>query len=76
MTQEEVVLQYMKDNGYITSIQAFGEGITRLSARVFTLRKKGYNIKSEPGYCRTRYGRVATYTKYFLADEETIDKHD
>ena len=34
MTQNEIVLKFMRENGYITSMQAFGEGITRLASRI------------------------------------------
>lgn len=41
MTQEEQVYQYMKENDYITSMDAFRYlGVTRLSAKIFDLRKK------------------------------------
>ena len=74
MTQNEIVLKYMRENGYITTIQAFGEGITRLASRIHELRKKGYNIHSVTMNTRSRYGKNVRYEKYFLADEETIDK--
>lgn len=45
---EERVLQYMRETGYITSWRAIAEfGITRLSAVIYRLRKRGYNIQTE-----------------------------
>lgn len=76
MTQNEVVLKFMKENGYITSMQAFGEGITRLASRIYALRKLGYNIQSVTSTVRSRYGRNVRFEKYFLADEETVDKYE
>lgn len=76
MTQNEIVLKFMRENGYITSMQAFGEGITRLASRIHDLRKQGYNIHSVTSTVRSRYGRNVRFEKYFLSDEETIDKHD
>ena len=60
MTQEEVVLEHMRRRGSITSMEAFEDhGITRLSGRIFDLRKAGYNIDLlwETRQYGTRYGR-------------------
>lgn len=46
-TQTDRVLEYMKENGGITAMAAFREfGITRLSARIYDLRKAGYEVNS------------------------------
>ena len=76
ITQNEIVLKYMQENGYITTLQAFGEGITRLASRIHELRKKGYNIQSVTVSARSRYGKNVHFEKYFLADEKPIDKRD
>lgn len=56
-TQEEVVLDHLKEHGTITSKQAFQKyGITRLSAKIYCLRQKGYNIKSPIVDVKSRYG--------------------
>lgn len=45
--QTEQVLDYIKAHGSITSMQAFSNlRITRLSAAVHTLRKRGYDIQT------------------------------
>ena len=45
MNQTETILQHLKTYGFISSFEAFAlYHITRLSARVFELRKT-YNIK-------------------------------
>ena len=45
---EERVLQYMREMGHITSLRAIAEfGITRLSAVIYRLRKRGYHIETE-----------------------------
>lgn len=59
VTQEEVVLQHLVKNGTITSLEAINEyGITRISARIFNLRKRGYPIVTEDRKVRTRYGNT------------------
>ena len=48
LTQEQMVEQHLKDYGTITTWEAFTDyGITRLSAKIYNLRKSGLNIKSE-----------------------------
>jgi hypothetical protein len=47
MTQEMQVLKHIKRYGKITSMKAFERyGITRLAARIYTLRNKGYVINT------------------------------
>lgn len=63
----ERVLQYMEDFGSITSMDAFKDlGVTRLSASIFILREKGYNIKSVPESSKNRYGDKVHYVRYEL----------
>lgn len=70
MTQREVVLDILKSGDSISSMEAFAEfGITRLSAIVFDLRKRGYNITSKDETTTNRYGGKVTFSRYFL--EET-----
>ncbi len=45
MTQNKKIVQYMRDNGGITSFEAFAKlHITRLSGRIHELRNNGYKI--------------------------------
>ena len=47
-TQNEMILHHMKVHGSITTMEAFQKyGVTRLSGRIWELRKK-YNIISTP----------------------------
>lgn len=70
MTQKDRVLQYMQDFGFITSLDAFKDlGITRLSAKIYELRKEGYTIGAERLRVRNRYGDYTHFNKYYLADE-------
>ncbi len=66
-TQTEDVLQYMKDNGSISSMDAFREfGATRLSAIIFSLRKRGYDIETQIEVSKNRYGRNVEFARYIL----------
>lgn len=66
--QNEQVLTHLKNhkNG-ITSKTAFERyGITRLSGRIFELRKMGYAIETDNVTEKNRYGHPVTYARYRL----------
>ncbi len=49
-------LDYLNEFGTITTLEAFRDlGNSRLSATIFTLRKKGYNIASDEIQVPTRW---------------------
>lgn len=66
MTQKELVLQYIKDFGSITPMEAFSDlGITKLATVVSDLiRKEGHVIKKEWEMSRNRYGKKVMYKRY------------
>ena len=66
MTQNEVILDHLKNHGGLTSLEAIRlYSITRLAARISDLRKKGYNILSET--IRKKDGkRTIKYSRYWL----------
>lgn len=65
------VLKHLKVKGSITSMEAFKlYGATRLSAIIFTLRKRGYDITTEDGSCVDRYGHTCNYAKYILHEDD------
>lgn len=69
-SQTEDVLRYMKEEGSISSMDAFGEfGATRLSGIIFALRKRGYNIETEIWEYVNRYGRKIEFAKYILHED-------
>lgn len=63
-TQQDVVLEYLKKYGKITSNDAFYDlHITRLADVIYKLRRKGYEIESITEMVNTDYGRteIAVY---------------
>ena len=67
-TQKEQVLKHLKNhkNG-ITSMTAFERyGITRLSGRIFELRRDGHNIITDSVTEKNRFGHPVTYARYRL----------
>ena len=67
MTQCQEVLQCIDENGFITTMDAYERGITRLASRVHDLRRMGYEIKSETVYAKNRHGKQIHYAKYSRA---------
>ena len=67
MTQTERILDYMKENGSITQMEAMTQlGIYRLGARIWDLKKSGANIKKEMASKKTRYGTTTYFSRYRL----------
>lgn len=70
MTQEQRVLNYIREYGSITSMQAFTDlKITRLSARIFNLRARGFNIENVSHTYKNGQGTTTTYTEYVLIED-------
>lgn len=66
MSQKEMVLRHLEDFGNITTWEAYKDyGITRLSDRIYTLRKV-YNIQDEWEEGINRYGTKIRWKKYIL----------
>lgn len=62
------VLSYMKENGSITAAEAwFHIGIGRLSARIYDLRDRGYNIRSRQQEDVNKYGDNIKYAVYYIS---------
>ena len=65
------VLRYLKKHkSGITSMEAIEMfGATRLSAIIFNLRKRGYDIETIKMETIDRYGNLVQYGKYVLKGE-------
>lgn len=65
MTQREAIIDYIKQFGSITPMEAFLDlGITKLATRVSEMKKDCINLKHESIQCKTRLGRTTHYTRY------------
>lgn len=66
-TQTDLVLEYMVENGGISAFDAYSKlGITRLSARIFDLRKAGVKITSTRIGYKAKDGRAKHYDVFRL----------
>ena len=69
-TQMTRVLQYMRENGSITRIEAMQYlGVANLTAVIAVLRNDmGYNIITYNIHGENRYGEKITYARYRLEE--------
>jgi hypothetical protein len=64
-TQSQRVLEYIRETGSITQLEALKElGVMRLASRISDLKREGYNIISKPEAVVNRYGEK-TYIKRY-----------
>lgn len=71
MTNVERLIEYLKKNKTITSLEAINLlGDTRLSGTIWKLKKAGYNIETETIVVKNRWGKKVPVAKYELKEEE------
>lgn len=68
--QWERIVKYMNDFGSITTRDAFNDlGCSRLSGRIYDIKKKGYEIETETERGTNRYGEPCHYARYSLKED-------
>ena len=76
MNKTKAVLDWLKTHASISSMEAIQSfGATRLSAIIFKLRKRGYNIETVKCEGTDRFGNKMTFARYYLRDP-TPDSSD
>lgn len=72
-TQAFEIGKYLLENGSITSYESFTEiGCTRLSARIFGLRNRGWEITTNYKTQKNRKGRKTTFAEYRRAEMQML----
>ena len=70
LTQCDRILRHLKDYGYITPMEAISDyGITRLGARIWDLKDRGYLIQTNMVSAKNRYGEPTHFAKYVYKGE-------
>lgn len=70
MTKTQAVLDWLKTHSSISSMEAIQSfGAMRLSAIIFNLRKRGYNIETVKCEGTDRFGNKMTFARYYLRDD-------
>jgi len=65
--QNREVLSYLERGNTSTPAKAIAEfGIYRLGARIYDLRKAGYDIETRLVSARNRHGTIARFAEYML----------
>jgi hypothetical protein len=72
MSQATEVIEYIKAHGSITTMQAFGLGITRLASRVYELRKRGIELDKEMVTVNNRKGEPCRVARYTMPEQGCI----
>ena len=68
-TQAQRVLDYIKEFGSITQIEALRDlGVMRLASRITDLRRQGVRIKSVTDTVKNRYGESCHIKRYSLKE--------
>ena len=67
--QKKIILEHLAAGEKLTPADAFRlTGSTRLSARIYDLRRDGYVINTEMITVRNRFGRTAMVARYSMED--------
>lgn len=70
MTQCDMILRFMQENGSITQAEAVTEfGCYRLGARIWDLKARGHAIKSDKVTRKNRWGKSVSFARYTLIEE-------
>lgn len=71
-TQAERVLDYIREFGSITQLEALRDlGVMRLASRISDLRRQGYKITSKTEAVANRYGETCRIKRYSIGEVET-----
>lgn len=66
-SQIEAIIQYLRKNKTITSLQAFKLfNATRLSGIIYVLKERGFEIETELVEVKNRYGHITRIAVYHL----------
>ena len=73
ITQCQRIIDYMRQFGSISTIEAFNDlGVARLASRIHDLKAQGYNIVSEIGTAKNRYNETVHFSIYRLKEDKEI----
>ena len=72
-TQERMILEYIFENGSITTLQAIKDlGILQSPARIWGLKQRGVHIKTRRKEVVDRYGKTKHIVEYFIPKGEPV----
>lgn len=72
-TQERMILEYIFENGSITTLQAIKDlGVLQSPARIWGLKRRGVNIKTRRKEVEDRYGKTKHIVEYYIPEGEPV----
>lgn len=70
MNQQEMIIKYMTDFGSITPMEAFKDlGVTRLSAKIYILKREGYVFDEKRETVVNRYGKKVSFKRFWIKEK-------
>jgi biotin synthase-like enzyme len=70
-TQADRVLEYIREFGSITQLEALRDlGVMRLASRITDLKKRGYNIIKTTDTVKNRYDETCRIKRYSIEEVE------
>ena len=70
-TQCDRIIDYITQNGSITSLEAMESlGVMRLASRINDLRRNGFSIASETVKSKNRFGETVYFSRYTKKEEQ------
>lgn len=71
MTQNQQILEHLKEHGSITPLQALNQyGCMRLGARIYDLKACGHDIRKTMESHTNNQGQEKRYARYWMYGEE------
>lgn len=65
--QADRIVEYIKEHGGITSLDAARDlGCMRLGARIFEIKERGIEVKSEFINVENRFGEICRVKRYWI----------
>ena len=69
-TQKELILEYIRQFGSITPMEAFANfGITKLATRISEMKRDGLSFKIESISIKNRFGKTVHFARYSFPTE-------
>ena len=74
MTQNEMIINHLREYGSITQLEALRDyGCMRLASRISDLKKTGIKIIRLTEISRNRYGQKIRYARYIMGENENAE---
>ena len=70
-TQCDRIIDYITQNGSITSLEAMESlGVMRLASRINDVKRSGFSIASETVKSKNRFGETVYFSRYTMKEEQ------